>query len=167
MVLTTVFDFARGERPAARVSGEETFAFDGDHLIFDSTERSCEPFLLQLAETWGSRLLVPEVWKQILPQAGLLISSALSGGDLRQRLEEAASRRCFLVREPMSMTFPLPCPDGIGTPMVGIPKSAGFYSRALGCRYTHEPEKVWLYDTEETMQKKIQLAKAVGFQGYL
>ena len=41
-------------------------------------ERSQEDRLTALAVNYGPRLLVPEVWSRLLPQAGVLISSAIS-----------------------------------------------------------------------------------------
>lgn len=124
------------------------------------------PLLLQLAET-GRRLLVPEIWQAALPQSELLVSSAMSGGDMKQRFRQLAHRRCWLRLEPMCMAFPLPCPDGQGTAMVGLPESSGFYSEALGCRYIHSPGQVILFDTEETLEQKILLANDCGFLGFV
>ena len=124
------------------------------------------PLLLQLAES-GRRLLVPEIWQEALPQAELLVSSAMSGGDLKQRFRQLPGHRCWLRLEPMRMAFPLPCPDGQGTVITDLPESSGFYAEALGCRYIHAPGQVILFDTEETMEQKILLAKACGFQGFV
>ena len=124
------------------------------------------PLLLQLAET-GRRLLVPEIWQAALPQAELLVSSAMSGGDLKQRFRQLPGQRCWLRLEPMRMAFPLPCPDGQGTTVTDLPESSGFYAEALGCRYIHAPGQVILFDTAETLEQKILLAKDCGFQGFV
>ena len=70
------------------------------------TGREKEAELRLLAERLGPRLVVPEVWRELLPHAGLLISSAISGGTMKQRFEEAvraAPRRCWLLIEPLRM----------------------------------------------------------------
>ena len=114
------------------------------------------------------RLIVPEGWQGVFPRAALWISSAMSGGDLRQRFRELGNDcRCWLRIEPMAARFPLPCPDGQGSPVSGLPETEGFYSEALCCRYVHKPGEVILFDTEETLERKIALAKNAGFQGLL
>ena len=109
---------------------------------------------------------VQEVWKELLPDAPLLISSAICGGDIRARFEEAAStRRCCLLLEPIRMRFPLPCPDGCGEAISELPGGPHFYSDALCCYYAHTEDAMTLWDTEETLERKIQLAKDAGFFG--
>ena len=137
------------------------------------TDKDAYPLLLHLAEEAGPHLLVPECWQKLLPQAGTLISSAISGGSFRQRLKEACSaapQRCWLLVEPISMRFLLPCPTGIGQE-VQPPHGTGVYSDALCCYYTHQSKEptgsVTLYDTEETIRTKLQLAKEAGFLGYV
>jgi len=115
---------------------------------------------------YGSSLLVPEHWHSVLPQAELLISSSISGGDLRNRFQSlAAAHSCWLVPERLCRAFPLPCPDGQGTPLPEPPQAEGFYSPSLGCRYLHWPDHVILFDTEQTLEQKILLAKECGFRG--
>jgi hypothetical protein len=48
-----------------------------------------------------------------------------------------------------------------------LPEKEGFYSEALCCRYIHEPGRVFLYDTEETLERKKQLAESLGFCGVI
>ena len=97
-----------------------------------------------------------------------LVMDYVSGGDLRQRFREAAEHwQCWLQLQPMAVVFPLPCPDGQGSPVSELPKSAGFYSEALGCRYVHTPQQVILFDTEETLEQKIRLAQEFGFTGII
>lgn len=167
MVLTRVFDFHGQEKTAACITSADVPQTDADYLIADWTDPSQEAALTALAAHWGPRLLVPDVWRQVLPHAGLLISSAISGGELCQRFLEAPPRRCWLLEEPLCMAFPLPCPTGQGTPAAAIPGDSGFYSPALGCRYIHQPGQLVLFDTNETMARKRQLAKECGFLGYL
>lgn len=140
-----------------------------DYLAADWQDRTAEVPLTALENEFGEKLLVPERWREVLPTAGILISSSISGGDLRQRFRqaaEAAPGRCWLLTEQLSMAFPLPCPDGQGVP-VEKPDAEGFYSEALGCRYVHEPGQVILFDTEETLKRKCQWAMEAGFLGWI
>ena len=139
---------------------------EADYIAVGWEDPDALPHLLQLAET-GCRLLVPEIWQAALPQAELLVSSAMSGGDLKQRFRQLSDRHCWLRLEPMCMAFPLPCPDGQGTVITDLPESSGFYAESLGCRYIHAPGQVILFDTVETLEQKILLAKACGFQGFV
>ena len=137
------------------------------------TGREKEAELRLLAERLGPRLVVPEVWRELLPHAGLLISSAISGGTMKQRFEEAvraAPRRCWLLIEPLRMEFLLPCPTGIGKEVAVINYDQCFYSDSLCCQYTHFIRNncgtMQLWDTEETIEKKKEQAKEAGFLGY-
>ena len=134
--------------------------------------RDDEPILRSLAQQHGSNLVLPEVWSQLFPQTGVLISSAISGGVLKQRFQEAAQRyphRCWLLPEPISMEFPLPCPDGIGFETPRKDYVNCFFSEDLGCMYTHQIRNtigsMILWDTAETLLKKQHWAKQAGFLG--
>ena len=171
MVLTTLSNFS-GLCPTAACSCLPESA----DLLLDAAKQAeflavCwdtlpEPEILHDLSGLSSRLLVPVSWQSLLPQAGLLVSSSISGGDLRQRFQTLADRRCcWLVPERLCRQFPLPCPDGQGFPLSEIPRDSGFYSEALGCRYVHRPQNVILFDTEETLEYKIHLAQECGFLG--
>ena len=167
MVLQTLTDFYGGSHSAvcsfAPEPVEELLQAEAEYVVVDWPEPAPQPF-----GALGNRLLVPESWAQLFPQAGLLISSAMSGGDIQQRFKEAAAhRQCWLQLQPMAVVFPLPCPDGQGHPVTDLPKSAGFYSETLGCRYIHTPQQVILFDTEETLEQKIRLAQECGFVGII
>ena len=138
------------------------------------TARDKEAELRVLAEALGPKLVVPEVWRDLLPHAGILISSSISGGTLKNRFDEAirtAPRRCWLLLEQMQMEFPLPCPDGTGRRITVINYGNSFYSEALCCQYTHfccnHKGFMVLWDTRETLLTKLELARAIGFQGYV
>lgn len=78
------------------------------------TLRFCDG-LLRLGVT---PILTEACWREGCG-AELMISSAVSGGSLRTRLEEAL-RRCpdlSLDLERLCRSFPLPCPDGEGEPL--------------------------------------------------
>ena len=167
MVLQTLTDFYGGTHSAvcsfAPEPEEELLQAEAEYVVVDWPQPA-SPALAVL----DSRLLLPESWAHLFPQAGLLISSAMSGGDLRQRFREAAEhRQCWLQLQPMAVVFTLPCPDGQGSPVSELPKSVGFYSEALGCRYVHTPQQVILFDTEETLEQKIRLAQECGFTGII
>ena len=153
------------------------FVSDSTYVAVHTVSRDAEPSLTDLEAVLGARLLVPEVWRDILPKAGLLIPSALSGGTLQQRLleaSEAAPGRCWLVLERVQMRFPLPCPSGCGEkiPREELDKllqtGSSFYSPELCCRYCYDlPAGIVLYDTEKTWEEKIKLAQSAGFSGAL
>ncbi len=73
----------------------------------------------QVCVQQGLTCYVPEIFGEKVPSARVLLSSALSGGTLAQRLEEAAGRfgreRVVLAVERASMDFSLPSPSGTGT----------------------------------------------------
>lgn len=138
-----------------------------------TTDPAEESTLALLAAHMGSNLALPEFWGMHFPQCGVLISSAISGGSFRQRLQDAAScydGRCWLLVEPIRARFPLPCSSGVGTPLDAPPDVPGFFSRELCCQYAHfcKDDQAWflLWDTEETIEKKVALAKESGFLGY-
>lgn len=148
---------------------------EGCFLAATIMQREAEDDLSALDSSLGPRLLVPEVWRDILPRAGILIGSSISGGTLRERLEDAekdAPGRCWLFLEHLRMRFPLPCPSGVGDTIseeeLNALLSAGpsFYTPELCCRYCYDlPEAMVLYDTGETWQEKINTARSAGFIG--
>ena len=136
-------------------------------------DRNDEDALRLLAQDLGPKLVLPEVWQDVFPYAGVLISSSISGGTLGLRLQEAAIRnpqRCWLLVEPMQMQFSLPCPAGVGMPICRPHTEHSFDSEALCCQYTHFIHNghgaMVLWDTEQTLQRKLELAQYYGFQGY-
>lgn len=139
-----------------------------DHGVWAvlTEKREDEAHLRSLSLKKGPALAVREIWRELLPEASLLISSAICGGDIRTRFEEAArSRSCYLLLEPIRMKFSLPCPDGHGENIQALPDGPHFYSDALFCNYTHSPDAVILWDTEQTIERKICAAMDVGFLG--
>lgn len=124
------------------------------------------------------RLFVPEVYGERVPQAHVLICTAISGGVLRQRLEEAARaygrNRLALDLQRLRMTFPLPCPEGEGAPLTGEEleellrerEPATFYSGDLCAKYftcTREGESRFvLFDDADTLRRKIQMGRDMG-----
>ena len=69
------------------------------------------------------QLFVPEEYGRRVASAQVLVCTALSGGTLRQRLEEAGQafgqKRLALDLQRLRMSFPLPCPSGEGKALSG------------------------------------------------
>lgn len=132
----------------------------------------------------GRQLFVPERYGAQVPQASVLICTALSGGTLRQRLEAAAEafgrKRLALDLQRLRMAFPLPCPAGEGEPLeaeelealMGEKAPSVFYSADLCARYftcTQGGESRFiLFDDADTLRRKIQTGRDMGIQtGFL
>lgn len=123
-------------------------------------------------------LFVPESYGAQVPRARVLICTAISGGTLRARLEEAAGtfgvQRLALDLQRLRMSFPLPCPTGEGEPLSGDAlsdllgrKGPGvFYSADLCAKYftsTGDGENRFvLFDDAGTLRKKIQMGNELG-----
>ncbi|MBP3634095.1 MAG: hypothetical protein J6J43_05945 [Oscillospiraceae bacterium] len=133
-------------------------------------DRVHEPLLQQYALKFSDLLIVPEIWKEVIPQAAIMISSAICGGEIKERFISAAKERpCWLLVEKICHRFPLPCLDAIGQ-SCDMPPIDGFYAASLCCHYSHgavPSGEMVLWDTEDTIQKKIQLAKDAGFHGFV
>lgn len=148
-------------------------------------ERPPSPDRISFLEALGrvlarnrKQLLVPEEYGQQVPSAQVLICTALSGGALRQRLEEAGQafgpRRLALDLQRLRMSFPLPCPSGEGRPLSGEEleemmrerQPAVFYSGDLCAKYftsTREGESRFvLFDDAGTLRRKMQLGQELG-----
>ncbi len=126
----------------------------------------------------GKRLFVPEAYGGQVGQAAVLICTALSGGNLRQRLEESVRQfgkgRVALDLQRLRMSFPLPCPTGEGEPlerekweeMLARKGQSVFYSHDLCARYftfTDGGESRFvLFDDAGTLRRKIELGQEMG-----
>ncbi len=104
-----------------------------------------------------------------------LISTAISGGDLRSRILEALHLcpALCLDAERLCRSFPLPCPDGEGDPLgrkalEGLLRCGASpqFSPALMCKaFTAEiggETRMVLFDDRETLRKKAALAAELG-----
>ncbi|MBQ3135784.1 MAG: hypothetical protein IJB75_08285 [Oscillospiraceae bacterium] len=137
----------------------------------------------QLDEVLARRridLYVPERWGQHTRTARVLIGSALSGGSLTCRLQEAAEQfggvqRVALWIERSAEDFLLPAWSGCGRPLTGPELSAlmerlkpsVFFSDELCARYftymTAEGGAHFvLFDDGATIRKKLQVARQLG-----
>lgn len=112
------------------------------------------------------------------PPAHVLICTALSGGILQQRLEDAVRRfgsgRLALDLQRLRMDFPLPCPSGEGLSLtresldalIAEKNPTVFYSSDLCARYftcLQEKESHFiLFDDVGTITRKIQAGNALG-----
>jgi hypothetical protein len=124
----------------------------------------------------GLALTVPEPYGNTVP-ARVLVSSAISGGSLEQRLREVTAAfpgRVWLELRRLMMDFSLPCPTGEGTALTKLQLDAlrndhpglSFYSADLGCHYfTYQADGVGhfvLFDTAESLARKWALAQSLG-----
>ena len=105
----------------------------------------------------------------------MLISTAISGGDLRARILEALRRCPFLCldAERICRSFPLPCPDGEGEPL-GRRALEGLLRRGASPQFSPElmckaftaeiggETRMVLFDDRETLVKKAALAAELG-----
>ena len=124
----------------------------------------------------GRQLFVPESYGCEVNGAIVLICTAISGGTLRERLEEGKVRfggRIALDLQRVRMEFPLPCPTGEGCaltketlceflkeePKVFFSEDlcAKYFVRICGC----EPRFV-LFDDAQTLRHKLRLAQGMG-----
>lgn len=126
----------------------------------------------------GKKLYVPEAYGGRVSRAAVLICTALSGGNLRQRLEECAQRfgreRLALDLQRLRMSFPLPCPTGEGTVLTGGEleemmrrrQPSVFYSGDLCAKYFTFTEagegRFVLFDDGDTLRRKIRLGQEMG-----
>lgn len=142
-----------------------------------------ERILTQLEESLerrGLTLHVPEAYGTCTKKAGVMISSAVSGGSLRQRLEEAGERfggmeRITLAVERVAEDFFLPSPTGSGRSLsreelqrlLDERAPSIFFSDELCARYftfrTKEGGAHFvLYDDALSIRKKLHLARQLG-----
>ena len=126
------------------------------------------------------RLYLPERYADNVPGAIPLICTALSGGNFRQRLQEAAEARggagqLGLDMERLRMDFCLPARTGQGEPLSAAAFRAlteeysptVFFSQELCARYftyTRDGTAHFvLFDDAETLRQKLKTGAAMGF----
>lgn len=139
---------------------------------FSSDRRVLLSHLAAVLEKNGRQLFVPEVYGKSVPSALVLICTALSGGTLRQKLDEAerayGRERMALDLQRLRMVFPIPCPTGVGSAIDGTQLDAImaqhrpqiFYSADLWAKYftfTQDGQrKFLLFDDGDSMLLKIR-----------
>jgi len=132
----------------------------------------------------GLPLYVTEQYARHAPHARVLVSSAISGGTLKRRLEESVERygrdRAALAVERVAEDFFLPAPGGQGTPLSREELAAKlterspsvFFSQELCAHYftymsrDHGAHFV-LYDTAGSIRAKLQVALACGVSRFV
>ncbi len=159
--------------------------FRGAVCRFGGKKPLLERAVRELGERFGRRswrLYVPEEYGLCSDYARVMISSALSGGSLQQRLEEATARfgtgRVVLDIERVAEDFFLPAPDGRGDPLTrsGLQEMleqrcpSVFFSHELCARYFTYMSREGgahfvLFDDGDTVRKKLQLARGLGISG--
>ena len=138
--------------------------------------------LQQMCSSAGFDLFVPEDFTSHLPEATAVVCTAMSGGIFTKRLEEAIDRfgrgHIALDIQRLMMDFPIPAPDGIGTPLshtefkelfVSL-RPAVFFSRELCAKYflcrRHGQLHLILFDDLSTLLEKIRIGKSMGISHF-
>lgn len=161
--------------------------FSGAVLDFEGRLPPLEGIAGQLDGDFARRgweLYVPERYAARAPHARVMISSAISGGSFRRRLEEALERfgqgRVVLALERVAEDFYLPAPTGRGKPlsqeelealMMKLSPSV-FFSGELCERYfTYMSRETGahfvLFDDGGTLCRKLEVARSLGIRTFL
>ena len=158
-------------------------SYSGVVLDFESTVRSdLLRFAQQLAAVLAEKrmdLFVPESYAKSAPSAIPLICTALSGGDLTERLEQAMAaypgRRLALDIQRLRMDFDLPSRSGKGQPLsesalrtlMNSYHPFIFFSHALCIRYfTYTQNGIAhfvLFDDADTLRQKLCIGSKLGY----
>jgi len=161
--------------------------FSGVILDFDRRLPPLERLAVRLEEALSRRglsLLVPEGYGCTAQRAGVIIPSALSGGTLTQRLEDACQQfggdRVVLALDMAAEDFSLPSPSGCGTPLTAehlrklreTMRPSVFFSRELCARYfTYTDHRggahFVLFDDGDTLCRKAETARRAGIRTFL
>lgn len=159
----------------ARGFGGVICAFDRRLPLLSAVVEQLGPMLARQ----GRSFYVSESYGRHTAIGRVLIPTALSGGSLRQRLEEAAERygagRVALAVERTAADFFLPSPDGQGRSLTREELAAKrrelspsvFFSDELCARYftymnRQSGAHFVLFDDAGTIRKKLRLAGALG-----
>lgn len=126
----------------------------------------------------GKALYVSAAYGQELPDAHILINTALSGGTLQTMLADACrvfgAQRVALDIERVRMDFLLPCPSGVGEALA--PETFGallqthapsvFFSHELCAKYfTYQADgstHFVLFDDADTIRCKLKVGQSLG-----
>lgn len=142
------------------------------------------PELDEALKRQSKRFFLPETYANYSAHASLFLSSALSGGSLHARLETAVqaygAERLVLALHRAGEDFPLPCPNGIGTPLTQqelqdriqrFSPHGTFFSAALCARYftymvRGQGAHFILFDDGESLCKKRSVAEKLGIRQF-
>ena len=161
--------------------------FTGAILDFDRRLPALGHLARQLEELFRPRgwtLFVPEAYGPALREAMVMIPSALSGGSLEQRLQEAVERygagRVTLALQKSAEDFLLPAPTGSGSPLSPAELAAlqkrlhpsVFFSDPLCARYFTYMEPggathFVLFDDGDTLRRKMETARKAGITSFI
>ena len=153
--------------------------FDHPVPVLDQLARN----LARLLPRLGVTLFLPEWLAGHIRTGRVLIPSALSGGSLEDRLQEAVEKygaeRVVLAVERCSEDFTLPSPDGCGVPLSQSELNERFsryrphphFSRPLCARYftycVGDSVHLVLFDDADTLAEKMACARRVGVHRFL
>ena len=132
----------------------------------------------------GWSFYLPEAYSNYSDSARILVSSAISGGSLRQRLSSALERygpqRITLCIDRSAEDFFLPAPSGSGKPLsreelqqkIKLVSPSIFFSNELCAHYFTYMDRssaahFVLFDDVGSIRKKIDLAEQVGIRRFL
>lgn len=180
-------DCPRGEPSVFCMDIARECAFRGYQGVILDLERTDHPLcamlprLEQFLSRQGVTLFVPEQYAARLRSARVLISSALSGGSLSNRLREAAERfgreRLVLAVEKTAADFLLPAPTGNSCPippehLSRLTSSPAFFSPQLCANYSTYRDAdggvhFLLWDDPRSISQKLEQARQAGIHTFL
>jgi len=157
--------------------------YAGVLLDCDQSPTLSQSFLRELEhllQNHHRELFIPEIYASSAAGSTVLICTAISGGDLREYLQEAQARygKIALDLQRLQMDFSLPAPEGIGTPLTSgqlqqLRRGRPVYFSQPLCThyftYTRSacPHMV-LFDDGVTLLEKIRLGRELGIShGFL
>ncbi len=156
-------------------------------VVFD-LEAQPSPALSRLLTMLGEQLhrrslplYLPEAYQNFVPGAMLMVSTAISGGSLEKRLEDAVARygaaRIALCIDRSAEDFYLPAPQGSGRPLsrdelferMETLSPSVFFSNELCAHYftymsRNSGAHFVLFDDVGSIRKKIALAEQLGIR---
>lgn len=132
----------------------------------------------ELLNRHNRQLFLPEKVADYAPHGAVLLCTALTGGSLEDRLQDAAAHwganRLALDLQRMMLDFPLTAPSGSGTPLspqelhaLAAGRST-YFSRPLCARYftyrRDNASRFVLFDDVQTLRSKMDTAEALGIR---